>query len=205
MDTSYQELFEKMITRLNEIPYMRMEDLPQIDLYMDQVTTLMEEKLAPTRRTKDDKILTKTMINNYAKNKLLPPPIKKKYSRQHMLLLVFIYYFKGILSLQDIQKLISPLTKDIASGDERFDIEKLYQEISSSQKAHIPHISEDLNAILAASSEKFSDLDELLRGQDAFDMDNEKEYLKVFFIICTLAADVFVKKRIIEELIDSCL
>ena len=205
MDTTFQELFEKIITRLNEIPYVRMEDLPQIDLYMDQVTTLMEEKLSPTRRSENDKILTKTMINNYAKNKLLPPPVKKKYSRRHMLLLVFIYYFKGILSLQDIQKLIAPLTKDIASGDERFDIEQLYQEIASSQQAQIPRISEDLNAFLQTSDDKFADLSDLIRGQDTSNRKAEADYLKVFSIICTLGADVFVKKRIIEELIDSCL
>ena len=50
---------------------------PNIDLYMDQVTTFMEDNLASTKRHEDDKILTKTMINNYAKNKLLPPPEKK--------------------------------------------------------------------------------------------------------------------------------
>ena len=56
------------------------EDIPNIDLYMDQVTTFMDSQLATSKRHEDDKILTKTMINNYAKNDLLPPPEKKKYS-----------------------------------------------------------------------------------------------------------------------------
>ena len=50
---------------------MRPDDIPNIDLYMDQVTTFMEKELASSKRHEDDKILTKTMINNYAKNNLL--------------------------------------------------------------------------------------------------------------------------------------
>lgn len=50
------------------------------------------------------------MINNYAKNDLLPPPLKKKYSKEHLLVLVFIYYFKSILSITDIQALLKPIT-----------------------------------------------------------------------------------------------
>ena len=72
------------------------EDIPDIGLYMDQVTTFMEEQLSSTKRYEDDKILTKTMINNYAKNNLLPPPIKKKYSKEHLLVLIFVYYIASI-------------------------------------------------------------------------------------------------------------
>ena len=75
------------------------EDIPNIGLYMDQVTTLMDTRLASSKRYPDDKILTKTMINNYTKNKLLPPSNKKKYSREHIFLLIMIYYLKSILSI----------------------------------------------------------------------------------------------------------
>ena len=76
------------VTRINP------SDIPAIDLYMDQVTTFMDTHLSASKRFGEDKILTKTMINNYAKNNLLPPPEKKKYSKNHILLLIFIYYFK---------------------------------------------------------------------------------------------------------------
>ena len=71
----------------------------------------MEEQLVSSKRYADDKILTKTMINNYAKNKLLPPPEKKRYSKEHVLMLIFIYYFKNILSINDIQTLLTPITQ----------------------------------------------------------------------------------------------
>ena len=68
---------------MNSVDHVQTGDIPNIELYMDQVTHFMEENLSHTRRHEDDKILTKTMINNYAKNKLLPAPVKKRYSRVH--------------------------------------------------------------------------------------------------------------------------
>ena len=78
---------------VGRIDYIHPVDIPNIDLYMDQVTTFMEEQLSSTKRYEDDKILTKTMINNYAKNNLLPPPNKKKYSKEHLLVLIFCLLF----------------------------------------------------------------------------------------------------------------
>ena len=67
-----------IFTRLDSLDYVKPEQIPNIDLYMDQVTTFMDEHLEKAKRYPEDKILTKTMINNYAKNNLLPPPVKKK-------------------------------------------------------------------------------------------------------------------------------
>ena len=83
-----KELFQILMDRISDLDYIHSEDIPNIDLYMDQVTTFMEQHLAHSKRCPDDKVLTKTMINNYAKNDLLPPPLKKKYSREHMVMLL---------------------------------------------------------------------------------------------------------------------
>ena len=76
---------------------IQLEDMPEIDLYMDQVIQLFENKLASNKRNKDDKVLTKTMINNYAKAKLLMTIKNKKYSKEHLILMSLIYEFKGAL------------------------------------------------------------------------------------------------------------
>ena len=85
--------FEKQLEEWMKLDYVLPEDLPNIELYMDQVTTFLEEQLKNTKRFEEDKIFTKTMINNYTKNHLLPPSNKKKYSRNHMILLIYIYYY----------------------------------------------------------------------------------------------------------------
>ena len=87
--------FEKQLEEWMKLDYVLPEDLPNIELYMDQVTTFLEEQLKNTKRFEEDKIFTKTMINNYTKNHLLPPSNKKKYSRNHMILLIYIYYLKN--------------------------------------------------------------------------------------------------------------
>ena len=98
MKKNNEESIMDIISKLRDIDYINPEDIPNIDLYMDQVTTFMDARLASCKRSDDDKILTKTMINNYTKNNLLPPPEKKKYSKEHMFLLIFLYYFKNVLS-----------------------------------------------------------------------------------------------------------
>ena len=91
------------------------EEIPKIDLYMDQVLTFMTERLKRTARKSDkDKLLTKTMINNYVKNKVMIPPVKKKYGRDHILLLMVIYYMKSFLSIDDIRKIVGPVSDKYA-------------------------------------------------------------------------------------------
>ena len=94
--------------RLHPLP--RIEEYPDIDLYMDQVITFMEKKY-PRRP------LTKTMINNYTKDRILPPPIKKKYSREHLMLLSLLQVLKGTQSLPEVKKVLYPISQELAKGD----------------------------------------------------------------------------------------
>ena len=96
-----------LLEKLNTIEYINPESIPNIELYMDQVTSFIDGQLAGSKRSEDDKLLTKTMINNYTKNDLLPPPVKKKYSKEHLLCLIFIYYLKNILSINDIHSILN--------------------------------------------------------------------------------------------------
>ena len=109
MKIDSENILQSILESLSRIDYIHEGDIPNIDLYMDQVTTLMETQLSHTKRHGDDKILTKTMINNYAKNNLLPPPVKKKYSKEHVIVLIFIYYIKNNLYINYINTLFSPL------------------------------------------------------------------------------------------------
>ena len=126
MTIDTNDILNSILESLSRIDYIRPEEIPNIDLYMDQVTTFMDTQLAATKRYDEDKILTKTMINNYTKNNLLPPPLKKKYSKEHVLLLIFIYYFKNILSIKDIEIVLKPLKEKYFSGDSDMDLTAIY-------------------------------------------------------------------------------
>lgn len=126
MENDVKEFLSELLKQLKSIDYIKPEDIPNIDLYMDQVTTFMDEQLAASKRYESDKILTKTMINNYAKNNLLPSPDKKKYSKEHVLTLLFIYYFKNILSINDIRSILNPLTEKYFGNDDGFTMQDVY-------------------------------------------------------------------------------
>lgn len=137
MTIDMNDMLNSILNELSHLQYVHPGDIPNIDLYMDQVTTFMDEQLASTKRYKEDKILTKTMINNYTKNNLLPPPVKKKYSREHMLLLIFIYYFKSILSIKDIETVLKPLTEKYFSGNDTMELSSIYEELCHMEKERL--------------------------------------------------------------------
>ncbi len=166
--------------------------MPNIDLYMDQVTTFMEEHLEHCKRYPEDKILTKTMINNYAKNHLLPPPDKKKYSKDHMLFLVFIYYFKNILSISDIQTLLGPMTSSYFKNESGKDIAWLYNQIMDKEPEQSRRVASDIQH-----------LSDQVKDYYTSEPEDEQEYLQLLTIIALLSYDVYQKKQLIEKLIDS--
>ena len=71
MKIDTNDILKSILESLDHVDYIRPEEIPNIALYMDQVTTFMDEHFASTKRYEEDKILTKTMINNYTKNNLL--------------------------------------------------------------------------------------------------------------------------------------
>ena len=184
-------VFRSILDHISEMDYIKPEDFPNIDLYMDQVTTFMEEQLASTKRYADDKILTKTMINNYAKNNLLPSPEKKRYSKDHLLMLIFIYYFKNILSISDIQTLLGPITEKYFKSVTEKDMTYIYQEVFSMEQSQIRYLEKDLMRRFKSAGEIFEDADP-----------EDKEFLHQFSFICLLSFDVYMKKMIIENMID---
>ena len=98
-----------ILQKLNNKHFERkieLEDIPEIDLYMDQVIQLFESKLGDSKRNPDDKLMTKTMINNYAKADLLMSIKNKKYSKEHLILISLIYELKGTISISDIKRIL---------------------------------------------------------------------------------------------------
>lgn len=192
MTINTEDLLNSILDSFDRIEYIKPEDIPNIDLYMDQVTTFMDSKLRSAARYPDeDKILTKTMINNYAKNDLLPPPTKKKYSKEHVLLLVFIYYYKSILSISDIQTLLHPITEKFFQNGEAFNLESVYKEMFGMEKELVERLKEDVRKEFKESEEMFEDAPE-----------ESREFLRRFAFICKLSFDVYVKKLLIEKLVD---
>ena len=192
MNKNSQEFVDVLLKKLVKLNYIKPGDVPNIDLYMDQVTTFMDEHLSDIKRHEDDKILTKTMINNYTKNNLLPPPVKKKYSKEHIYVLTFIYYLKNILSISDIQKLLNPLTDKFFNTDGVPALDTIYKEIYDMEKLQLEALPQDVLGKTELSKQAFCDVEN----------EENKDFLQFFMLVCLLSFDVYMKKNIIESLID---
>lgn len=180
-----------LLDKLNGIEYISPESIPGIDLYMDQITSFMDGQLEMSKRHEDDKLLTKTMINNYTKNDLLPPPVKKKYSKEHLLCLIFIYYLKNILSISDIHTILNPITNKYFGNKDGFNMQDIYREIFNMEK-------EESTKVL----KEFAKKHHIAKGTFKDFPDEDQEMLQTFSFICLLSFDIYMKKQMIEKIVD---
>lgn len=192
MTLSPDDLLQSILDSLDRIDHISPGEIPDIDLYMDQVTTFMGSRLRSTSRNpEEDKILTKTMINNYAKNNLLPSPVKKKYTQEHIILLVFIYYFKNLLNFADIETILSYVTEN-HFGMEALPLSEVYTEVFKLEHKQMENLKADVMQKFEAAEETFQQVEDEASRND----------LQLFSFICELAFDVFLKKQMIEMITD---
>ena len=182
-------VIEEVFKRYTDGSYIKASMLPDLDLYVDQITTFLTRHLAKTIRFEDDKIMTKTMINNYTKNHLLPPPDKKKYSRDHILLMIFIYYFKNFLPISDIKTILGPLTDKYFHKDA--DLEAIYTTLFSKEDTFVQEVLENVMKQFHMSADLFPDAPKA-----------DQASLREFTFICMLSLDIYLKKQLIEAILD---
>ena len=195
MEKQWKYYLRKLEENIQETNYIGPNDIPNIDLYMDQVTKFLDEHLEQSKRYDNDKLLTKTMINNYTKNNLLPSPVKKKYSKDHMYLLVFIYYLKSFLSINDVQHIVGPMKTMFFGEDAEMDLATIYKTIFEMESVVGNDLAKDVMKKFDRSKSVFKDV----KDPEA------KEFLAIFSFISMLSFDVYLKKQMIEQIIDDLL
>lgn len=193
-ETTNKDIVE-IVRKLMSIDHIAPSEIPNIPLYIDQVTTFMDEHLADSKRSEDDKILTKTMINNYTKMDLLPPSDKKKYSKNHMFMLIFIYYLKNMMTISDIQTILAPLNKYFFDGKQELSLEDIYERIFNNEKEHTEYVIHDIMKQFKDSKKVFPEITD----------DVQSDYLSQFAFICMLSYDVYMKMSLIERMVDHTL
>ena len=184
-------VIEEVFKRYSDGSYIKASMLPDLDLYVDQITTFLTRHLAKTIRFEDDKIMTKTMINNYTKNHLLPPPDKKKYSRDHILLMIFIYYFKNFLPISDIKTILGPLTDKYFHKDADLNLEAIYTTLFSKEDTFVQEVLENVMKQFHMSADLFPDAPKA-----------DQASLREFTFICMLSLDIYLEKQLIEAILD---
>lgn len=187
-----KENMDKLIDDMSLLDDIELSQIPDIDLYMDQLTTFFDDKLGHLKRGDNDKILTKTMINNYTKSGLLMPPQNKKYSKRHMILLILIYYMKQILSITDIQAIMKPILNNVSSADDDIlPIEDIYSTI-----LEIKH--KELESYSDMFDDKFNMIHEKTKSIEG----SNKDIAELFLSVLILIAQADAQKRLAERIID---
>ena len=184
-----KEIINDMIKHFEGLDIVKSEDIPDISLYMDQMTSFIDEKLESFKREEDDKLLTKTMINNYTKNKLLPPSDKKKYTKNHVMLLILIYFYKNVLSFADIKRLCDlSIYNDFGKGDES--LSQLYDMLI--------HIEDDKkNEIVDDLKKRLEDAKKRVNG-----FDKKDENVELFTFLSDIVLEVYFKQHLIEYILN---
>lgn len=195
-----KDIISNEIEALKNIKTIAPDDPPDIYLYMDQVTAFLREHLMNDNVHDDDKLLTKTMINNYTKKKLLPPPIKKKYSKQHLYFLTLIYYYKNFLTIDEIHDLLAPITEKYSENDpltieytQRY-YSKIYEMYGNQQDGIVADIKDDLETVRKM-------IEDTKNEEEIPFSDEVEEYLELLLLVTVLSNDIYYKKVLIENLI----
>lgn len=116
------------------------DSLPNFELYMDQIIVLLTQYLEfLPHEGNEDKVITSSIINNYVRMKVMPPPVKKKYSRVHIAYLIIICTLKQSLSISHIQKMLPLGLKDA-------EVQQLYDDFVSRHKSVTLYFLDQINS-----------------------------------------------------------
>ena len=189
-----KESLSKLVEDIVGSKDISLVEIPCVDLYMDQVTTFFNEKLESFKRNEEDKILTKTMINNYTKGKILMTAKNKKYTEEHMILLTLIYNLKQSISINDINTVFSSFIDIKAAKSINLSLEDLYNnflDIKEVQNSEFQHdIAKDT---------------EFIKGKIREMGKEEGELIELLLMILLLINKANMQRRMAEKLIDSFL
>ena len=211
-DTVENKEINKIIETLKLDEVIEPQSIPNLDLYMDQVITLFEEKLAHTKRNEEDKLLTKTMINNYAKDKLLMPAKKKKYTREHIILMILLYEMKQILTISDIKTLFGIIVKEDRVDAKR--LEEIYQIYLTLKKKGIDDFKEQVEKVKVSLNQQLEESNLIpLELKQVGELDSElaenretdekvKPKIEDMLMVIMLTQRANYYKRLAEKIID---
>ena len=105
---TFNEMVAKIAAQVRSSNIIEVEDIPNIDLYMDQLVSLVGKYLSLFPEDSQNPIITPSIINNYVRLNVMPAPYRKRYSRKHIAYAVMICFLKQVMTLTEIQKVIPP-------------------------------------------------------------------------------------------------
>lgn len=191
----YEEFVKNTIDEYVSKGKIKADDFPDMEIYMDQAETFLNRELNIYRKSEKDKVITKTMIGNYVKHNMLPRPVNKKYSKDHLILLALIFHLKGTFQMEEIEKIVKPLIDNYNSEfDDKIDLTALYKGILEVQAEEQGALAQSVNRMIDESKYR---LRETALSDD--------DMLELFMLIVNLSmkadAQKFLAHKLLQEYI----
>lgn len=187
----YEEFVKNMMEEYISGGKISGNDYPDMEIYMDQAETFLNRELAIYKKNEKDKVITKTMIGNYVKHNMLPRPVNKKYSKDHMILLTLIFYLKGTFQMEEIEKIVKPLIENYNSEfDEKIDMSALYKGILAVQEKEQGLLVQSINGMIEESKHQLKET-EL----------SDDDMLELFMLIVNLSMKADAQKFLAHKLL----
>lgn len=175
--------FDKLICDAVNDAELKSSEIPAIDLYVDQIINLHSEKLREGDVRFFDRQLTKTMINNYAKDDVITPVKGKKYTKEQIIQILMVYTLKGTLSIGEIKRVL-----DGAYAIEGFDgneLTALYDKYYSAKEKNRELCGEIVDTMIE---------------KNQFDVENDEDFIA---LLCSIASLGAFMKNIAQAMIDA--
>ena len=159
----YEQFAEKIAQEYQKKGLAEGKSIPGIDLYIDQMVSCLNSELSLYAKDGEGPI-TKGIVSNYTKHKMIPRPEGKRYTRDHCIFMLLVYYLKGCFSMDQIQRLMKPLLSNYDSDwDDSVDIQayyaKIVEEVREAEAGLTQELQEDMKDIKKFLADKGSDDD----------------------------------------------
>jgi DNA-binding transcriptional MerR regulator len=188
----YEEYSKKIIDDYLNGSQIGIEEYPDFELYVDQASTFMNQKLAAYKRNEKDQVITNTMIKNYTKHKMMPGSTNRKYSKEHLIFLSMIFYLKRNFQMDEIEKVMKPLIENFNSDfDEKIDFLTIYQGILDCQKKERELFQGKIK----------SEIESIKNSLNRSDLSDD-DMLEVFMLITSLSMKADAQRFVAEKLLD---
>lgn len=141
---AWREQVQSIAEEMTAAPQISREEIPDIEIYMDQLTTYLDKRLSFYNREEGAPFVTRSMVNNYSKAGLLPPTAAKRYSQDHIMVLSLVCQLKRLFTIQDLGRLLAPV-----AGEP----EELYRHFLTAQREAFDETPEMTRRLLSALEE----------------------------------------------------
>ena len=191
----YEEFVKRTVDEYISKGRVKADAYPDMEIYMDQAETFLNRELEIYKKNEKDKVITKTMIGNYVKHNMMPRPVNKKYSEDHLIMLTLIFYLKGSFQMEEIEKIVKPLMDNYNSEfDEKIDLSALYEGILAVQEKELESLPQSINTMIEESKYQ-------LRETELSDDDMLELFMLVVNLSMKADAQKYLAHKILQEYI----